>query len=41
MNGEPLDQVVLTFAAKPNSYTGEDLVEDLCARQSDRSLPNT
>ena len=25
--GEPLDQVVLTFAAKPNSYTGEDLVE--------------
>jgi tRNA modification GTPase len=27
VNGEPLDHVVLTFAAKPNSYTGEDLVE--------------
>src|SRR6185436_14973800 len=27
INGEPLDQVVLTFAAKPNSYTGDDLVE--------------
>jgi tRNA modification GTPase len=30
MNGQPLDQVVLSFAAKPNSYTGEDLVE-VCA----------
>jgi tRNA modification GTPase len=27
VNGEALDQVVLTFAAKPSSYTGEDLVE--------------
>jgi tRNA modification GTPase len=27
LNGDPLDQVVLTFAAKPNSFTGDDLVE--------------